>query len=928
MVVQEENEMAVLYFLWQKAKRSRGEGSMVLNIFLKMSHLVAIIAHLHFNCHSSRGSYRQSRANTNKIARALTKPDCFKLSTNNPMFEEEPNLVKKKMNVASFHLSQVGGHTPKMKKRSSGNSRSRQGQRRSNQSKVIDTNWRLDPSQEEERLNMFGRLPRSSCREYESNSSEFPLSLKRKYLRARNQSVYMKTLRKGSKAMAIMGTGRSSTILQKLEKSYVTDNNDEATQQQLDSMDDQSEVIESNVNKPTESFDSWDADCRSVDFDDESSFVAGQTNEEMVQTESVTIQPDDVLDGIFGQASDDAESDGRVGPTRLASLFDAAQHRSCVVIAPPGMALDYSDEESESNSSGSSDMSMNDDLCAFFEKGKSDLRVEPYKNSCEDDQNLALKTPFSDHGSVEDFGADADNGADFGTPREIADTLEAATQGLSPIADASKCLETTLIIEDRGNETSNQPGQSVPSLCALPKQKDSRDHASFSPVIEKENIDVQLSLSPSRKEKQSNREAGERHWDQNAVEKANVEHNNQLSPENKEAKDMTNDHADTYHQQSEGIAETSSKFDDCSTHEEEVSSPLVAFRLPTPPPSSDEESEDDSSSDNSTHQSAPAEHSKKDASVDNQPETNNTSSSNQFEICDESMAENDAPLQEDENETSFFQLPTQFSSSEGEDDDDEEEENGDDGFESGKRPPDGGYSTSNNDTGEVAGATMFSQAKQSSVKDSSMTDNSVDISETKHVQFKLDENLTVDLTDSPAKESFPASKRPGSNSRMSLDSLTDSPIKVSRGTKRLGGNSRMSLDSLADTPIKPSRGAGMLENKEMSLDSLTDTPLFPRRQGIEQQRKSLDSLTDTPLPQRQNADQQRKRLKAASNNRSRKAPPEKGTAEKAQRQDRVKKRIEEKYRCRFLDCEAANDDSEDSDEEDALRRIEDGEISE
>lgn len=138
----------------------------------------------------------------------------------------------------------------------------------------------------------------------------------------------------------------------------------------------------------------------------------------------------------------------------------------------------------------------------------------------------------------------------------------------------------------------------------------------------------------------------------------------------------------------------------------------------------------------------------------------------------------------------------------------------------------------------------------------------------------------------------------------------------------------MSLDSLADTPIKPSRGAGMLENKEMSLDSLTDTPLFPRRQGIEQQRKSLDSLTDTPLPQRQNADQQRKRLKAASNNRSRKAPPEKGTAEKAQRQDRVKKRIEEKYRCRFLDCEAANDDSEDSDEEDALRRIEDGEISE
>jgi len=86
-------------------------------------------------------------------------------------------------------------------------------------------------------------------------------------------------------------------------------------------------------------------------------------------------------------------------------------------------------------------------------------------------------------------------------------------------------------------------------------------------------------------------------------------------------------------------------------------------------------------------------------------------------------------------------------------------------------------------------------------------------------------------------------------------------------------------------------------------------------------------LTDTPAQNHQQIRQQRKRLKTVPKSVVSSKKLELGTAEKVTRKDRVKKRVEEKYRCRFLDTEAANDDSDESDEEDALKQIEAEEMS-
>ena len=162
-----------------------------------------------------------------------------------------------------------------------------------------------------------------------------------------------------------------------------------------------------------------------------------------------------------------------------------------------------------------------------------------------------------------------------------------------------------------------------------------------------------------------------------------------------------------------------------------------------------------------------------------------------------------------------------------------------------------------------------------------------------------------------------------SNIFSGAEDLTDTPIKarfqVNR-TANSGQNPRMSLDSLTDTPLHPRLTFGQ---QRKSLDSLTDTPCQPR-QKVE--RQSLDSLTDTPLERPRNARQQRKRLRAAPNKHiSRK--PEASSTEKVPEKERVRKRIEDKYRCKFLDAEAANDDSDESDEDEAIKQIEDEEMS-
>eukprot|EP00984_Skeletonema_dohrnii_P038605 scaffold42047_cov155-Skeletonema_dohrnii-CCMP3373.AAC.1 len=115
----------------------------------------------------------------------------------------------------------------------------------------------------------------------------------------------------------------------------------------------------------------------------------------------------------------------------------------------------------------------------------------------------------------------------------------------------------------------------------------------------------------------------------------------------------------------------------------------------------------------------------------------------------------------------------------------------------------------------------------------------------------------------------------------------------------------MSLDSLTDTPVVQRRMPE--QHSRMSMDSLTDTPVVQRRIPERKSRMSMDSLTDTPIQQLP----ERKRLRPTNNVPKDMSKP----SEKLSKQDRLKQRIQEKYRCKFLDTEAANDDLDSGDEE-------------
>lgn len=871
--------------------------------------------------HMVFNSYRQSVSNTNKIARALRNPSVFKLCPNAPMFETEPSMMRKKMNVTSFHLSQVGGHTPKMKKRNNGGATKRRGHRKASQTKAIDDNWRLDPAQEEERMELFGYLPRSSCREYENKGKEFPSSLKRKYLNARSQSVHLRLLHKEKEKAITMGAGKSSAILQRLEKSYANDSDD--VRERLGSIGDTGNNSVVDLEKPSDSFDSIN-DCRSVNFGSDRSYVVDEGN-----TCPTTIsQACDngscgALDDIFGPSDEVGSGVGAprpIDPLQLAGLFDTAVHQNCAVIAPPGMELDDSDEESESSESSastSSDMSMNDDVCAFFEKSNSGLGVESYRNSNDDDERLTLKTPCSDQGSDHEFGG-ADDNLEFGTPREMENNADPRSPNI--VAEASKRLESTLVIGE-GNDLNNSgPGESVTSAGTVLKSANECERR-MNPVNEKENIDIQLSLSPVHKEDQSTsdletRNSPKAHDPSQLKEKSGPSFQSKLWAENDNTYGATGvDSGAVLQLDDENTAELADHAGSNLSQEGAQSPIVMAFQLPTPPPSSEES---DSSDEESAEQNTTKDNlDEVDAvnPVHHMPD--HACQSNQFEICEDLSVGNAVS---DNKEASFFQLPTQYSSSEEDDDDDNDEEEEKVSSElNDDRPPD----ARTNEVETVAHTSAAIQNQHDNVPERGLAD-----SESKHVHFKP--TYFEDLTESPIKPSHSALKRTGGNSRMSPDDLTDSPIKNYHSANTTSAaNPRLSLDNLTDTPIKPSFSINMKRigaNSRMSLESLADTPL-PCRKNAGLERKSLDSLSDTPLPRNNNAGKLRKRLRVGVSENEGSTMPEPGTTDKVQRKDRVKKRIEEKYRCRFLDCEAANDDSEESDEEDAIKQIEDEEMS-
>ena len=798
------------------------------------------------------------------------------------------------MNVANFRLSQIGGHTPKMKRGNKGGGGGGSRKPSGRQARVIESNWRLDPLQEEERKNLFGRLPRTSCHDYESKlSNEFPTSLKRRYLNARSQSsIYLKML--GGDQAITMSLGSSSTIVKQIEVEYIKVDKPPQTRpsptKKVLPGNSESRRIRDIVDLIEES----DSDGGSVDFgggDNNSFDIVEQNMDGREGTDANSKNADNTaLDGIFGSiCQDDAEIS--MNPLQIANLFDEECHKSCAVVAPPGMELDDSDGISESSisiSSSLSEMSINEDLCAFFEKDNtSDLKVtQPNQAS----QTLVppIKSP-SDHdhnGLVDDFGGLDNHEIDFDAHLESS---ERAT-------DAGRCLDLAVI--DGGNQQSNA------NMDTLSPKQAVGDEGTRALAGEKENINSQLPSSQ----------------DSNAFEEREAfEERQSLHSHEKEKDQSTNAsiaNASSHQLNDENAPCAKNDARDVSAQEKE--SPMVtSFRLPTPPPSSDDDS-DDVDDEDSVKQNELMDLNSGHTSLDQSPRL--PSPNDPGEVCEGFAG---LVVEKEEvvsNAATFFQLPTQDSSSSEEDDEEEEEDGEEDDDEPNEQPPGRNCSANldnsflettatetketeeevNNDVNKTAmsqdypdGCLNLSTQNQhfvcneeESLKEQSSSLLDQHVSDTRHVHFNT----------ASFKQKQPAA-----------EGLTDTPIKApftNKHAQKLGANSRMSLDSLTDTPLKP-------------------------RHSLSQPRKSLDSLTDTPMQcQRNVGKQQRKRLRAAQrHNANDEKPEEAGSLEKIQKKDTLRKRIEDKYRCKFLDVEAANDDSDESDEEAALKQIEDEEMS-
>jgi hypothetical protein len=784
------------------------------------------------SAHPNRNSYRQSVTNSNKIARALRDPSVFKLCNNAPMFQTEPELVRKKLNVATFRLSLVGGHTPKARGLNGGSKKKRV------QGKAIESDWRLDLTEEADRINLFGHLPRSSCREYEKTSNEFPVSLKRKYLNLRNQSFYTKMLLHGQAGNIIMAVGRSSTIVKELETIYCMDNFHRDGRSRLHKVSDDVGAEEKNVDS--------DCDCRSLDCDRMS--LGGRSNSHGTENlESKSISPENSLEGIFGPIIH-VDRDIRVDPARLASLFDAEHHRNCAVIAPLGMTLhESSDEDIESASSTLSEMSINnnEELCAFFDNiNTSDSGVQPSQKP----QISEMMTPHLDH---TDAGAE-DLDCDFAATYHIYEDDK---------DDAASSEKVATFVTEGGIHAN--------SYC-----KKNTNEERNEVVIEKENINTQSQLRTAREHNQSCSSFAKRGSQLPCEEIA--------ERESFILQNMSDECCEYEHR---ALQADQGEFN-LPSHTQGKSPVVTSFRLPTPPPSSDE-SDDDCSDEGIVLQHGPVHDANHDSSLEEET----------IDVLVEDTALEEA---RSSKSITLFQLQTQYSSSDGEEDDDDDSE------ESNEHPPACVFPTTNNlflpsDEVNKAVAGASSENVGVGLKTPLLDQCLTNAEKSKHAQFKTESSNIFsgaeDLTDTPVKARFPVNS-----------------------TAKSGQIPRMSLDSLSDTPLHPRLTFGQ---QRKSLDCLTDTPCQPRQND---KRQSLDSLTDTPLERPRNARQQLKRLRAAPDKHSSRKP-EASSTEKVPEKERVRKRIEDKYRCKFLDAEAANDDSDESDEDEAIKQIEDEEMS-
>ena len=796
-----------------------------------------------------------------------------------PMFQVEPVLLRKKMIVSAFHLSQVSGHTPKARSRNVGEKTRRV------RSTAVEIQWRLEPNDETERLTNFGQLPRSSCLDFERRRSEFPPSLKRRYINMRNQSLYSK--HRASNA------GRSSRIVRLVEKLHAIA--DGRVANVADDAQDVSESTRGNTTNQTECLD-FEDDCRSFSFDtDQPTFDCRKSMSVDADRDHANIN----LDAIFGPLN-------RVSPagsdiSKIAHLFHA--HNNCRVVAPPGMALDESDEETAT--SALSEMSTTDDLCAFFDKTNNvDLGSSPKVFFSE-------LNPLNSNGEVDSC---SDRLSDVGASYEI-DAHSADDEVVTGNeAETISKLKTTR--KPAGN---NKEETEVGMSC---NQCAEMNGSIFTSAVE--SIGTETSQSPASEDNRSSSNATTHY----------------------EPREFSQEKC------TEEYVQNQSNWNG-----------MMSFRLPTPPPSSDD-------SDDSSNSSLP-------------PITESLEIDDN--ICEEAISNKGEEAISNKGEF-FFQLPTQdssssSSSSEEEDGDNEAGSIDDQNEKSSERPLLGcnNPETTNcnpplfevtNTIAAIAHENSYDGIARLTTSDHCSAHNI--ILSPCHTQFQSASSSTMSvpdsLTDTPIRTNESESKPTART-----DDLSDTPLQ----NRQCTGQQRASLDSLTDTPLEQHKNAGKVrkrlkvapvtaqmtqplqnlqctEQRLQSFDSLTDTPLEQRKttgnlrkrlkvapetdltnqpeallqsqHHTDHNRNSLDSLTDTPLEQHKTVGKLRKRLRVAPG-RDRTNHPEAETTVEFQDMDKVRKKMEQKYRCKFLDTEAYDESENSDDEEDIIQQIEDEEMS-
>ncbi|KAL7456676.1 hypothetical protein ACHAWC_008166 [Mediolabrus comicus] len=318
-------------------------------------------------------SYRDSVTNSKKIARALRDPSVFKLCQNSPMFPDEPSLMRQKMVVNDFHMSQIGGHTPKTRRRGKTT-----GSKKRNGEKIaaVDNSWMLAQSQQHERMRTFGSLPYSSCAEYETETvrGNFPSSLRKTYLKARRGLPHAKSVCRG----------RTTAILSSLEKLYLRPSNTRVTTDMAKKctiLDDDDSMCRGSDGEAAFDVDSDDGFAEDL-HRGASDICCEGSNDDGHQIGCNEVSPEinnkDSLGEIFGHAV--LNESGCLSSQQMTYLFDSEDHHDCSVVAPPPYGDLQDDSCSDSSDEGSSTSyvsieqsqlsanSMNDDdLCAFFE---------------------------------------------------------------------------------------------------------------------------------------------------------------------------------------------------------------------------------------------------------------------------------------------------------------------------------------------------------------------------------------------------------------------------------------------------------------------------------------------------------------------------------------------------------------------------------